>query len=193
MLIIYNDNNTIVRAAVDFVNDESFLLHLRNRLESRTTRFYNTLLDTEVIVARLLACTTAVKVEHWTPVPPPPPAKDPYRNTTAITSTGAPFVIKLNTNLLPHRKEKQVVNTLLHEFVHNVDYHWDGDRRADYTHEGPYPDDPPENQDSAPYWIGNEGEAVWEQVHQQPGHEQFVVAKRYAEEWGFECLVTGPR
>ena len=55
---------------------------------------------------------------------------------------------------------KANTNTIVHETVHVVDKFHDVISSFDFTHRGNKPHKPPQNQDSAPYWIGNRSQEL---------------------------------
>lgn len=73
-----------------------------------------------------------------------------YRKTNALVDPSSPNRIKLNTRRL-RRSIGSIVNTLVHEFLHTVDFTEDGSGHAEYTHRG---QSSVGNENTAPYWIG---------------------------------------
>jgi hypothetical protein len=177
----YQGGNANLSAAVGFANTEAFARELWERITERKTHFYNTTLSVAEILQRLKACSTTIRVEHWTPTGLNAAR---YRSTPALTSTDRPFAIRYHTRFLSNSSAR-MVNTIAHEFIHNVDYHWDRDLRADYTHRGQRPGGA--NEESAPYWIGNVAQELWERSQAMTLAARSELVVDYAAEWDFEC------
>lgn len=97
---------------------------------------------------------------------------------------------------------KRQTNTLVHETVHIVDMFHDRISGSDFTHDGNDPNDPPQNRDSAPYWIGDRAQDLVDLLDQHVGGkksadtfdklefalvEQFLTQENWAAKEGFVC------
>ena len=78
------------------------------------------------------------------------------------------------------RPVADMVNTLVHEFVHNVDYFDDGNEAIEMGHGDNSATD---KSDSAPYWIGGLAERHYRTVHPVP---KAFEAEPFAEEFGVD-------
>ena len=79
-----------------------------------------------------------------------------YRKTTAYVDPSTPNTININTRKL-NRSVASVVNTLVHEFVHTVDYTDENHSGIDHGHAG---NSNAGKEDTAPYWIGQQAELI---------------------------------
>ena len=123
------------------------------RALTRDKNFFNATIPSKDIVRFLQECEATITVRDWEAGPD-------WGKTTAVVNTGMRNIIRCN-NKFNKRPIPSLVNTLVHEFVHVVDYFHDGKMTpSQYTHRGQYSHKPPENQDSAPYWLGNLAEAI---------------------------------
>jgi hypothetical protein len=87
-----------------------------------------------------------------------------YFKTTALVNPAQPTVIKYNTRFR-RNSTAQKVNTLVHEYVHVVDFAADGHAHVDYTHHG---QSSVGNERSAPYAIGTIAQKFYTDQH--PGN-----------------------
>ena len=83
-----------------------------------------------------------------------------YTNTVAVTDARLPRTLLYHTRFLGNDVGSKV-NTIVHEFVHNVDAFDDGSADEQMGHGD---NDPTGKQDSAPYWIGNWAEKLYRQM-----------------------------
>ena len=140
--------------------------------------FDYTNLSSGEIARRLRACSKVVRVQHH---------RFDSAKTVAVTDPGWPYRIYYSSRKEHlNRTESQKVNTLVHEFVHNVDLFDDG-TKADFTHSDSGPVS--EKQGTAPYWIGDLAQSIWELDNQHVPR-----AKKSTEEPGnFVCYVGSIR
>lgn len=155
MPYVYTGSSQSMSAAIDLSDRVMRSDAFWERVAKRDAPFFNTNRSIDDIVARIRAAwSIQATVSEWSP---DLLERWAYRNTVAFV---APDVAD---TLFYHRKYLNnpvgaMVNTLVHEFVHIVDRFHDSSPDWDYTHVGQYSHKPPENQDSAPYWIGNAAE-----------------------------------
>jgi hypothetical protein len=160
MEFTYSGADRGLQAAAAFANQLSGMDGFWQAISDHP-QFDDTTLSSAEIARRLRAVTSAVTVQHWTPKAP---ADDPdkYDDTVAVTDPNRRYRIYYHTRFLGN-SEARKVNTLVHEFVHNVDFFGDGSSSLEYTHRGETVSD---NQDTAPYRIGDIAQDFYEQAHQ---------------------------
>lgn len=107
------------------------------------------------VAQRIRDCENVMEVRLWTPSPARALG---YRNTVAVTDPDQPFVLFYHTKFLRNSIGRKV-NTIVHEFVHNVDNN-DDDPGEQMGHGD---NDWRDKQNSAPYWIGNHAQTTYEQ------------------------------
>jgi len=169
MQISYTNNNESLIDSVNFVNQLSSNEEFWTDIEHHP-QFDNTTLSSNEICRRLRACTRAVTLLHWTP-------RVGRRRTVAVTDPDRPYRIYYHTRFLGNAVAA-MVNTLVHEFVHNVDLFDDGSPTNEYTHNGQRAAG---NQGTAPYWIGDLAQNHYDNV------PLLTEGTSYAELQGFEC------
>ncbi|MFE8598935.1 hypothetical protein [Archangium violaceum] len=165
--------------AVAFANKLSFMEGFWQEI-AEAEQFAYTTVTPAAIAERMRACTDVVNILHV--------KKRPI--TTAVTDPGMPFTIYVNTRRFHNRRVRDKVNTLVHEFVHNVDFFRDGaqSKRWNYTH---WVEDHRDRPKTAPYWIGNLAERWWELANQHVPEDQrraIVKAKGVPDFAGAEDL-----
>lgn len=106
------------------------------------------------IVRRLQVETRPIRVFLWQPRPD---RAEDYRNTVAVTNPDEPFVLHYHVAFLSN-SVPQKINTIVHEFIHNVDDH-DNDPGEQMGHGD---NDWRGKADSAPYWIGGLAQRLYE-------------------------------
>lgn len=111
----------------------------------------------DAIVSRLQAETRPIRVLLWQPRPE---RAGDYRNTVAVTNPDEPFVLHYHVAFLGN-SVGQKINTIVHEFIHNVDDH-DYDPGEQMGHGD---NDWHGKEESAPYWIGGLAQRLWETDH----------------------------
>ena len=157
----YTGQNQKLRRAAAFVNrldgTEAFWTDIRNKPDYDYTR-----LSSAEVHRRLRASDGTVRVKLWTPKP------DTYLKTVALTRKSSPWYIYYNTRKLD-RLTSSMVNTIVHEFVHSVDYFDDGDDAIEMGHGG---SSSVGKQDSAPYWIGSRAARYYRQAMNLPREYQ---------------------
>lgn len=153
MKISYEGKNANLRAAAAYVNaleaNESFWKEIREK-----DSFTHTELSPAQIEQRIKAGSAIMKVRVWSPNLR---QKFFYRNTVAFTDAGTPHVLFYHDKFLAN-DIAEMVNTLVHEYIHDVDGHSDGSPRTDMGHGG---DSPKGKENSAPYWIGDLAEKYY--------------------------------
>lgn len=110
------------------------------------------------IARRLREADATITVKLWKP----PFGR--YRNTVAVTDRRHPHTLFYNQNKL-HRSTADIVNTIVHEYVHNVDYFADGHDQIEFGHGSQVAT---AKEESAPYWIGELAETLYRSAHSTP-------------------------
>jgi hypothetical protein len=177
MQISYTNNNENMIEAVDFVNKLSSKEDFWSEVAEHP-KFDNTDVKSEEICRRLRACTKAVTVQHWK-------FDEERKKTVAATDPSRPYRIYYHTRFLTNLAAA-MVNTLVHEFVHNVDMFDDGVSTNEYTHNGQRARD---NQGTAPYWIGDLAQHYYVVAHSGVSLLD-NEARNYAEQQEFECEIV---
>jgi len=143
MSVIYTGNKQKIIDAVDYVNDlfedEKFWLEI-----SEKDMFDNTSHSPSDIAILMKGKTDNVEVKLYRPRWPR------HRKTNAYTSISYPNILFLNSKKL-WRNIGSMVNTIVHEHVHSVDY-TDGEPNIEYGHGS---QSSAGKNNAAPYWIGN--------------------------------------
>lgn len=80
-----------------------------------------------------------------------------HRNTNAYTDPKSKDVIFINSRRM-NRSLASICNTIVHEFVHVIDFCHDGDHGVNYGH-GSQGSSGKKN--TAPYWIGQQAEDIF--------------------------------
>ncbi|GAC1569220.1 MAG: hypothetical protein NVS3B27_13340 [Novosphingobium sp.] len=109
------------------------------------------------IAQRLRAETHAIRVVLWKPRAP---RREFYKNTVAVTNPKEPFVLHYHVAFLGN-SIGQKINTIVHEFIHNVDDH-DGQPGEQMGHGD---NDWHGKENTAPYWIGEFAQRLYEAAH----------------------------
>lgn len=123
----------------------------RDVIEQREEPFFNTTRTCSEIARLIFESDAKIKLQMF--------SKKPRfgRITTAKVDPKVRDTIFFNTYALG-RGDRANTNTLIHEAVHVIDKFHDKNSIFDFTHKGNSSRRPPQNQDSAPYWIGNRSE-----------------------------------
>jgi hypothetical protein len=165
----YTGLNEKLRRAAAFVNrldtTDTFWDAVRGKPDYDYTR-----LSSAEVHRRLRTSDGTVRVKLWTPKP------GTYVNTIAVTRKSSPWFIYYNTRKLD-RLTSSMVNTIVHEFVHSVDYFDDGDSNINMGHGG---SSSVGKQDSAPYWIGARAGRLYREAVNLP--REFEEEEEYVHE-----------
>ena len=144
MKLNYIGRKSKLKEAVNFANEILNNSHFYSAIGNRT-RFDNTELSPSVIAERIRDWEKPVHVRtYWRP----------FGDSNA--KTGRSSHISMNTAKL-NRSKKYIVNTLIHEYVHAVDFGDDG--QLEYTHVDNDNTNGKEN-NSAPWAIGKIAEQM---------------------------------
>lgn len=103
------------------------------------------------IERRLREANATITVKLWKP------HFGRYSRTVAVTDSRYPRTVFYNQNKL-NRGVANIVNTIVHEYVHNVDYFDDGNMQIEYGHGS---QSAVGKSNSAPYWIGDLAERIY--------------------------------
>ena len=114
-------------------------------------------IDPTEIVRRLQAETQPLRVVLWRPRFS---RREFYASTVAVTNPKEPFVLHYHVAFLSN-SVGQKINTIVHEFIHNVDDH-DGDPGEQMGHGD---NDWHGKENTAPYWIGASAQRLYEADH----------------------------
>ena len=168
----YSGSEAKLSAAVAHATELLSSPAFRKIIESRKTGFFNTARTPKDIAKTIFETSTSIEIRMF--------SKKPRGGmiTTAYVSPGTKDVIFFNTYAVG-RGVRSNTNTLVHEAVHVVDRFHDRIASFDFTHKGNNPRKPPQNRDSAPYWIGNRA-------------QDFVIAMREKDESDFKSLSKAP-
>jgi hypothetical protein len=176
MRFVYGGDDAGLHEAVAFANELNFMDGFWQTVADYPDFTYTDLSSSE-IVRRMRAVTRDVAVQHY------------FRDNSAIAATrsGSPFTIFYNTKFIG-RGPALKSNTLVHEFVHNVDWFGDGDRDLEYTHPRRHTSARPR---SAPYQIGRIAQDWWDMAHQHEGRqlddEDKLEGEDKLEDDAFDC------
>ena len=140
--------------AVKYVNeilnpDESFWRQIREKAKFD----YATIPSTEV-ERRVRLIDSIMKVKLWKPSWW---LAWKYTKTVAVTDSAYPRTLLYHSKFIGNDVGSKV-NTIVHEFIHNVDVFDDGDKTEQMGHGD---NDPTGKEDSAPYWIGGLAERLF--------------------------------
>ena len=144
MKLTYIGDDFALISAVSFVNQLATSAVFWEDIRGRGG-FDHTVYSGDQIARLMQDHAETVSVELYTP----PFLR--HRHTNAYTTPGRPNAIFYNRKKL-HRSVGDMVNTLVHEFVHVVDHAEAGAPDAGFTHDGQYESG---NANAAPYWIGD--------------------------------------
>lgn len=86
-----------------------------------------------------------------------------HRKTNAYTDKRYPNTLFYNSKKL-WRSVGSIVNTIVHEYVHSVDFTEDGNTHTDYGHGS---QSSAGKSDTAPYWIGNLAQQFFDTDYQE--------------------------
>ena len=114
-------------------------------------------ISADAIARRLQAETCTIRVKLWTPRASRIAF---YQNTVAVTNPHEPFVLHYHMAFLSN-SVGQKINTIVHEFIHNVDDH-DGQPGEQMGHGD---NDWHGKENTAPYWIGEYAQRLYEAAH----------------------------
>ncbi|MCP5397004.1 MAG: hypothetical protein H6918_09810 [Sphingomonadaceae bacterium] len=145
---VYDGGDARLETAIGHATSLLRSTHFRSIIENRPTPFFNTTRSCTEIARAIFECDAQIRITMFSKKP---------RFGTLTTGYADPNVadtIFFNTYALD-RSVAANINTLVHEAVHIVDKFHDRVGGFDFTHKGNKPFKPPQNQDSAPYWIGN--------------------------------------
>lgn len=147
----YMGNDGRLVAAIGYATALLQSVNFRQIIENREKPFFNTQRSCEEIAKLIFECDATIRIKMF--------SKKPRfgRITTAEVKPRVRDTIFFNTYAIG-RGDRSNTNTLVHEAVHVVDRFHDLNTVFDFTHKGNRSHKPPENQDSAPYWIGNRSE-----------------------------------
>ncbi|ODB36410.1 hypothetical protein BB427_15845 [Pseudoalteromonas sp. BMB] len=151
MKIVYNGKQQKVIDAVDYVNDLFDEDEFWKAIEDKGTFDYSAY-SAKDIAGFMRDKEKIVEVKLYRPRWPR------HRKTNAYTDPKYPNTLFYNSKKL-WRGIGNIVNTIVHEYVHSVDFTEDHNSRVDYGHG---------NQSSsgkgnaAPYWIGDLAEKFYE-------------------------------
>lgn len=114
-------------------------------------------ISADSIARRLQAETRMIRVLLWKPRAP---RRAFYKNTVAVTNPKEPFVLHYHMAFLSN-SVGQKINTIVHELIHNVDDH-DGQPGEQMGHGD---NDWHGKENTAPYWIGEFAQRLYEAAH----------------------------
>lgn len=163
--IVYSGDKEKLAEAVDNANLILASGNLLTVIGAREQIFYNTTRTYDEIAKAIEDCSAIITMKMFTE-----PAEDGWI-TTAYVDPGVADVIHYNTEVLDNNVKSQT-NTLVHEAVHVIDIFHDRISGSDFTHNGNDPTDPPDNRDSAPYWIGDRAEDLVDLLDDHVGEEK---------------------
>lgn len=151
----YTGQDAGLRTAAAYINDrlnsdQSFWNSIRNK-----PSFDLATITPAEIANRLQSSTSTITIVLWTPKPA---EAYKYDDTIALVDSRHPRKLFYHTKFQDRRVAKKV-NTIVHEYVHSVDAFDDGQPGAQMGHG----DNKPNGKgDTAPYWIGDLAERVYE-------------------------------
>lgn len=133
-----------LRSAAAFVNelsgDENFWREVREKPD-----FSYSDLSSEEIERRIRRSAGTVTIRLWKP------KEGTYPRTIAVTRKGSPWMLFYNSRKLGTQSVSSMASTIVHEFIHNVDYFDDGNPAVEMGHGD---NSSVGKGNSAPYWIG---------------------------------------
>jgi len=179
----YNGND---QRLVDAIHNATAILNslkFRAVIEGRSTNFYNTSRSCRDIAQTIFSCNASIKITMF--------SKKPRfgKLTTAYVDNNIADTIFFNTYAVG-RGEKANTNTIVHETVHVVDKFHDLNTGFDFTHDGNNPYKPPQNMDSAPYWIGNRSEDLLPLLKDQKNNNKKTLSLDVLEMAEIESALT---
>lgn len=137
----YKGNWEIV---ADAVEDANFIFNSDLFLQkiSEKDSFDNSNADGSKIVELIKKCTTKASIEFYKPVPIPP-----WSRANAYTKRSEPTTIFLNKRKLRKRSVESIAATIVHEYIHLVDF------ASDEYNFGHGDNDSNGKSNTVPYWI----------------------------------------
>lgn len=142
MKVKYNGNHEKVKDCVEFINDlfkvELFYISILNKNEPFTHTEY----EPSRISHIMKSDDNEIIIKLYK-------SKNPFTKANAYVSPKHKNTLFLNTRKL-WRKRNQLIDTIVHECVHVVDFSENG--QIDFGHGDNYSKG---KENSAPYWIGN--------------------------------------
>jgi hypothetical protein len=167
--IVYNGTRPRL---VEAVGNAGVILNsgnLHTTILNRKKNFYNTKRTCREIADLVAACNATITLREFTR-----PAQNGWI-TTAYVEADDRDVIHYNTEVMGYSVKSQT-NTLVHEAIHVIDAFHDRISSFDFTHNGNDSTNPPQNVDSAPYWIGNRAEELVDLLDDHVGQEKEFTA-----------------
>lgn len=150
MNIIYTGKNQKIIDSISFIEDLSDNADFWRRIEEKDSFDYSNFSPRKIAqFMREKEETVVVKLYR------PPFYR--HRNTNAYADPQYPNTLFYNSKKL-WRSVGNIVNTVVHEYVHSVDFTEDGNSRIDYGH-GSQSSSGKSN--AAPYWIGSLAESFY--------------------------------
>lgn len=139
--IEYNGNWEIIE---DSVEDANYLFNSELFFEKILAKdsFDNSNADGSKIVELIKNCTVKASLEFYKPLPIPP-----WSRANAYTKRSAPSTIFLNRRKLRNRSIESIAATIVHEYMHLVDFASDG---YEFGHGD---NDSAGKSNTVPYWI----------------------------------------
>ena len=151
MKIVYIGKKQKILDAVNYVNDLFDEDEFWKAIEDKENFDYS-VYSAKEIAGFMRGKEKAVEVKLYRPSWPR------HRKTNAYTDPNYPNILFYNSKKL-WRGIGNIVNTIVHEYVHSVDFTEDNSSRVDYGH-GSQSSSGKGN--AAPYWIGNLAEKFYE-------------------------------
>jgi hypothetical protein len=167
--IVYSGAEQRLAEAVDNANTILSSGNLLTIIRARKTKFFNTTRSCDEIAQAIADCGATINLKMFTE-----PAENGWI-TTAYVEPKDRDIIHYNTEVAANSVRSQT-NTLVHEAVHVVDIFHDRISGSDFTHDGNDPTNPPENTDSAPYWIGDRAEDLVDLLDDHVGEDKSFLA-----------------
>jgi len=160
MRLRYDRDDKELKAAIAFCDDlfqqDDFWTAVEN-----DGPFTNTTISAKQIADTMRSNPNIVDVHHFKPNLI---HRIKYRSTVAMVDPKRAFKIFYHTKFLDN-SIAQMVNTIVHEYVHVVDFFADGDHRIEYSHNG---QTRAGNARSAPYAIGAIAESFYRIANTSP-------------------------
>jgi len=148
MTVIYNGKNEKVNECVEFINDLFGSDLLFDSISSKRDSFTHTEYEPKRIsdLMKMDKNKTIIKLYK---------SRNPFTRSNAYVSPKHKNTLFLNTRKL-WRNKQEIINTIVHECVHVVDYSENG--KIDFGHGNNYSKG---KENSAPYWIGNKAKEFY--------------------------------
>lgn len=151
MKIIYYGKKQKILDAVDYINDLFEEQEFWKAISEKESFDYSSYSPTQ-IADFMKDKEKVVEVKLYRPRWPR------HRKTNAYTDPNYPNVLFYNSKKL-WRSVGNIVNTIVHEYVHSVDFTEDNNEHVDYGHGSQSSSG---KWSSAPYWIGDLAENFYE-------------------------------